>query len=136
MQELRTPVTLKREQFEAIKLMIRVNDFLANKRMPTDQELDKYIIDNYNGKVAIECIGEDFITYGVFSGHIFIKDMVCHGNGWTLLNNLIQKSEAEIKPLRCMVHAWNEQQMQIMEKRFDFKRIGLVGNQYYMEREI
>jgi hypothetical protein len=55
---------------EQIKVLMNVNEFMIDRRYPTDKEWDKYFIENYNGNFAIEMIGDSFISYEIRCDHI------------------------------------------------------------------
>jgi hypothetical protein len=120
---------------DQIKLYISVNDFLTDKRLPTDTELDEYIIKNYTDECKIEVVRDDFITYKVFDDHIFIKDFVSFGNGIGLLNNVLKQSKELSIPIRAMVHFSNTQVLNICFKRYKFEIIGATDNQFILERK-
>ena len=120
---------------EKIKVYMNPHEFLCDKRMPTDEAWDKDFIENYSGQLAIEIIGDSFITYGEFDDHIFIKDMVCFGKGWTLLNKVFKKAKDKNLSIRAMVHFSNGQIIDILTDRFGFEIINTVGNQYLLEKE-
>ena len=46
---------------EKIKLYMNVQEFISDKRVPTDAEWDKYFIDNYDNECALEVVNESFI---------------------------------------------------------------------------
>ena len=121
---------------DQIKLYISYNDFMTDKRLPTDEELDAYIIKNYADECKIEVVENDFITYGVFDDHIFIKDFVAFGNGIGLLNKVIQKSKQLCIPIRAMVHFSNHKVLEICLKRYKFEIIGATSNQFIIQRSI
>jgi len=120
---------------EKIKIFMNAQEFLCDKYVPTDKEWEKYFIDNYTDECAIEVIDESFITYGVFDDHIFIKDMVCFGKGWTLLNRILKKASDKELSVRAMVHFSNEQIVDILQERFGFEIISELGSQYLLEKE-
>lgn len=120
---------------EKIKVFMNVQELLSNKRVMTDSEWDRYFIENYNNKCELEIIGDSFITYEIYPEHIFIKDMVCFGEGFKLLNKVLTLSKEINLPIRAMIHITNEQVLNVIQKRFNFKIISLIGNQYLVERK-
>ena len=121
---------------EKIKLYISALDFMTDKRLPTDAELDKYIQENYKDNCSIDIIKDDFITYRINDDHIFIKDFISFGNGMQLLNNIIKKSKELNLPIRASVHFSNQQVINICMNRYKFEIIGATENQFIIERKV
>jgi hypothetical protein len=121
---------------DKIKMYMSVQDFLCDKRMPTDANWDKYFIENYNNNVQIEVYNEDFITYEVMWNCIFIKDFVSEkGSGIMLFNHVLRMAKIENKPICAFIHKTNVKLLQIVQKRYGFKIGSTVGNQYLVIKE-
>ena len=113
---------------EQIKLYIKVNDYLTDKRMPTDEETERIIMENYNNECAIEVIDNDFITYDINDDCVFIKDIVAFGHGLSLINLVINKAKELCLPILAYVHFSNFEIINVLLKRFKFKivKISLI----------
>lgn len=107
---------------------------MTDKRLPTDDALDKYIQKNYSDECAIEIAKEDFITYKINDDHIYIKDFVSFGNGIGLLNKVISKSKELNLPIRASIHFNNHVVLNLAMRRYKFEIIGATSNQYILER--
>ena len=122
---------------DKIKMYMSVQDFLCDKRLPTDAAWDKYFIDNYKDNIQIEVYKEDFITYEIMWNCIFIKDFVCEkGSGISLFNHVIRMAKIENKPICAFIHKTNVKLLQIVQKRYNFKVGSMVGNQYLVIKEV
>ena len=86
---------------------MNVNEFLVDRRYPTDKDWDEYFIKNYNGNYCIEVIGDSFLTYEIRCDHIFIKDFVSDGDGIKLFSEVLRAQRREKLPIRCHVHFSN-----------------------------
>ena len=121
---------------EKIKLYVSINDFLTDKRLITDTELDEYIINNYSDDCSIQVIKNDFITYKINEDHVFIKDFISFGNGIKLWENVLNKATKLKLPVRAMVHFSNHQLLNICMNRYKFEIIGATENQFIIERKV
>lgn len=122
---------------EQIKLYISINDFLCDKRLPTDEDLDKYIINTYTDNINIEFYKDDFITWGVFFNAIVIKDFIAsHNNGLQLFLKVFNKAKELNLPIIGYVHFSNKRLLHVAIKRFGFKIVNKVGLQYQIVKEI
>jgi hypothetical protein len=121
---------------DKIKMYMNVQEFLCDKRVPTDADWDKYFIESYSNNVAIEIYKEDFITYEVMHNCIFIKDIVCEkASGIHLMNKVIKVAQDAKKPIMAFIHYTNTRLLDIVQRRYGFVLGQLVGKQYIVIRE-
>lgn len=124
---------------EQIKLYMSAHEFLCDKRIPTDAQWDKYFIENYSNNVSIEFYDDnekEFITYGIYPDHILIKDFIAFGNGLSLFKKVLLMGKDSHLPIKAFVHFSNNQVLNILLKRYNFKIIDTIGCQYLVERGV
>lgn len=118
-----------------IKLAMNMYEMISNKRMPTDKEWDKYFIDNYNDNTLFIWSGDDFLSYEVFSDHVFIYDFVGRKNGISLIKEAFRMADDLKLPVRCTIHVANIHMLNVAMHRYGFKIKELAGIQFLMEKK-
>jgi hypothetical protein len=122
---------------EKIKAYMNVQEFICDKRLPTDKDWERYFINNYTDTTSFHFFEDDFISYDVTPTYIFIKDFVSIKNkGIKLINFIIKMSERMNLPIMAHVHTSNLQVLRIAVNRYGFQLGKIFDNQYLIYREV
>lgn len=75
---------------------------------------------------------QGFLFYEEKPDHIFIKDFIAFGQGYGLINKIINKK----KTIYATVHMTNFPTINLALKRFKFEIEGIQSGQYIIKREV
>lgn len=121
---------LSKEQKENIMKFVDKHNSLLYNKTASKNEWDEYFKTYSDGSDYL-MDEQGFMFYEEKSDHIFIKDFIAFGEGYGLINKIINKK----KPIYATVHMTNFPTLNLALRRFKFEIEGIQSGQYIIKRE-
>lgn len=121
---------LSKEQKENIMKFVDKHNSLLYNKTASKNEWDEYFKTYSDGSDYI-MDEQGFMFYEEKSDHIFIKDFIAFGQGYGLINKIINKN----KLIYATVHMTNFPTLNLALRRFKFEIDGIQNGQYIIRKE-